>query len=726
DIISKPIAPARLVPLIEAHLPAAAPPSAQFGRGRRLVIVDDDPMQLKLAMFRLSRLGFDVEAVADGRTALEAARRRTPDVLVSDVMMPEIDGFSLAMAVRQDPVLRGVPVVLVTSSYVEPADRELARRAGASDLVARTPELSELLDSLRSTLSSNGDAPQLDAGALDDLEKEHTRRVFRQLERQVRINTGLAKRCSELASELAVLASLSESVLSNRNLHAAIDQSLGECFDAGGIACGALYLLDAAGTLGTRPIGVGPDPGELATLFGHQALLHELIRDGRTVHLPSSELSPELGRELLTRARADAIQLVPLRSAGVALGCLLMIVRGRELDHDDWRSFGLGIATQVSHVLTLARAYDDRETAERRATEHAALLDAMIEGAPDCVAHLDLDGTIRLMNRPLFEHPSTGVVGTNIFSYPAGDHAIALRKALAQIEQTGEPQGFEASVFRPDGSQVWYSTRLGPVKEHGKVTGAVLVSRDVSDKKQTEMHLMLSDRMASVGTLAAGVAHEINNPLASVIANLDMALQDIVALAETAKLPPDLSEELKDARVAADRVREIVRDLKIFSRGEEDRHGPVDVEHVLESTLRMAWNELRHRAKLIKNYTKVPMVDAHESRLGQMFLNLIINAAHAIPAGNYEANEIRISTSVDHAGRVVVDIRDTGTGIPVDVRPRLFTPFFSTKPVGVGTGLGLAISHRIITQFGGTITYDTEVGKGTEFHITLPVAGGAV
>ena len=88
-----------------------------------------------------------------------------------------------------------------------------------------------------------------------------------------------------------------------------------------------------------------------------------------------------------------------------------------------------------------------------------------------------------------------------------------------------------------------------------------------------------------------------------------------------------------------------------------------------------------------------------------------------IPPGNYDANEIRISTSVDSAGRVVVDIRDTGTGIPVEVRPRLFTPFFSTKPVGVGTGLGLAISHRIITQFGGTITYDTEVGKGTEFHM---------
>ena len=725
DIIAKPIAPSRLVPLIEAHLPAPAPATAQFGRGRRLVIADDDPMQLKLAMFRLSRLGFDVEGVADGRAALEAVRRRAPDVVVSDVMMPELDGFGLAMAVRQDPAMRAVPVLLVTSSYVDPADRELARRAGANDLVPRTPELAELMDSLRSTMASKQESQQLDVGVLDDLEKEHNRRVFRQLERQVMLNAGLAKRCSVLSSELSVLAGISEAVLNQRNVDAALDQSLGECFDAGGIAQGALYLLDPSGALRIRPIGAGLEPEVLAGFFGHEPLLRELIRDVRTVHLPSGELPGELQDELLQRANASAMLVVPLRSTGTALGCLLMIARGRELEQEDWRAFGHGIATQVTHVLTLAHAYEERENAERRATEHAALLDAMIDGAPDYVAHLDLDGTIRLMNRPLFEHPSTGVVGTNIFSYPAGDHAIALRKALIQIEQTGLPQGFEASVFRPDGSQVWYSTRLGPVKEHGKVTGAVLVSRDVSDKKQTEMHLMLSDRMASVGTLAAGVAHEINNPLASVIANLDMAMQDIMALAETAKLPPDLSDEIKDARVAADRVREIVRDLKIFSRGEEDRHGPVDVEHVLESTLRMAWNEIRHRAKLVKHFGKVPFVDADESRLGQVFLNLIINAAHAIPAGNYDSNEIRISTSVEPSGRVMVDIRDTGTGIPVEVRPRLFTPFFSTKPVGVGTGLGLAISHRIITQFGGTIAYDTEVGRGTEFHISLPVAGPA-
>jgi len=726
DIIAKPIAPSRLVPLIEAHLPAPLPVSAQFGIGRRLVIADDDPMQLKLATFRLARLGFAVEAVPDGLAALAAMRRYPPDVVISDVMMPELDGFGLAMAVRQDPVLHAVPMLLVTSSYVEPADRELARRAGANDLVPRTPELTELLDSLRKALDAKQDAKQLEIAEFHDLEKEHGRRVFRQLERQVMLNAGLAKRCSVLSSELSVLSGISKAVLNQRNVDAALDESLTQCFDAGGISQGALYLVDPSGELRVRQIGAGSDMASLTTLYDHEPLLRELIAEARTLHVPSGNLAPELEQDLLELAQANAMLVVPLLGTGAPLGCLLMIARGRELVQDDWRAFGHGIATQISHVLTLARAYEERESAERRATEHAALLDALVESAPDYVAHLDLDGTIRLMNRPLLDQPKASVIGTNIFSYPAGDHAIALRAALAQLERTGEPQGFEASVFRPDGSQVWFSTRLGAVKEHGKVTGAVMVSRDVSDKKQTEMHLMLSDRMASVGTLAAGVAHEINNPLASVIANLDMALQDVITLADTARLPPDLSDELKDARVAADRVREIVRDLKIFSRGEEDRRGAVDVESVLESTLRMAWNELRHRAKVVRSYTKIPNVDAHEPRLGQVFLNLIINAAHAIPAGNYEANEVRIATSVDAGGRVVVSIGDTGSGIPPEVRPRLFTPFFSTKPVGVGTGLGLAISHRIITQFGGTISYDTEVGKGTTFHITLPAAEVAV
>jgi nitrogen-specific signal transduction histidine kinase len=230
--------------------------------------------------------------------------------------------------------------------------------------------------------------------------------------------------------------------------------------------------------------------------------------------------------------------------------------------------------------------------------------------------------------------------------------------------------------------------------------------------------LVATDRMASVGTLAGGVAHEINNPLAAVIANIELALDDIRGL-EIPKGKQELLEELEDAREAAHRVRQIVRDLRLFSRAEEDRRDLVDVRDVLESTLRMAWNEIRHRAKLVKAFDEVPLVDANEARLGQVFLNLVLNAVHAIGAGRAEGNEIRVSVSLE-GSEVVVEVQDSGEGMTEEVKARIFEPFFSTRPAGVGRGLGLPISQRIVEELGGRIDVRTRLGAGSTFTVRLP------
>jgi PAS domain S-box-containing protein len=722
DIIPKPIAPSRLVPLLEAHLPAPVPANEKFGSGRRLLIADDDPLQLKLATFRLGRLGFDIETVPDGAAALEAVRRRRPDAIVSDVMMPQLDGFGLAMALRQEAEYKAVPLLLVTSSYIEPSDRELAHRAGANDLVLRTPELAELIEALRRTLTSSEQTTAIDPSELGDLERERNRRVFRQLERQVMLNTGLAKRCSALASELTVLTGIAEAVLKHRDVDAALDEALATCFDAGGVSVGALYLLDpASGALRVRSVGAdgGWGGGGLETFFDNEALLRTVMLAAKPLHLPSPEVPRDISERLLRQCEANAVLVVPLTSTDGPLGALLMVSRGREIDEEDWRAFALGVGSQISQVLTLARAYADVEAAERKAADHAAVLEALVTSAPDYVLQLDREGHIQFINRAEPPLAATDLVGQNWLEFLLPEER---GKALAAFDRAlaGSQAEFEVQALTNGGAR-WYQGRIGPVRRHDEITGFVMVARDVTEKKQTEMQLMLADRMASVGTLAAGVAHEINNPLAAVIANLDMALEDIAALERRVDLPPDLVEELRDARLSADRVREIVRDLKLFSRMQEDRYGAVNVEKVLESTLRMAWNEIRHRAQVVKDYGSVPRVTANESRLGQVLLNLIVNAVQAIPEGNYLNNFIRVSTTrVDE--HVVIAIRDTGSGIPLDVQRRLFTPFFTTKPVGVGTGLGLAISHRIITAMNGTITFESEPDKGTEFRITLPVA----
>ncbi|MCX5742246.1 MAG: response regulator [Proteobacteria bacterium] len=714
DIITKPIAPSRLVPIIEAHLPHD-PTRDRFGRNRRVVCVDDDPLQLKLAAFRLQRLGFDVVTALDGRAALAAIRKDPPDLVISDVMMPGLDGFGLAIELRRDPAFQHLPLLLVTSSYVETADRDLAQRAGATDLVPRTPELTELFSAVRAVLARPlSRSPELPNTALVELEREHNARIVRQLEHQVALNNGLAKRCSALSSELTVLMGISETILDERDLDQALDDAISVCFDAGGISVGALYLFDDAGALSVRYLGVGQvvwTQEDLETLFGHPELMDEVLRNRRTVLVPSG-VSSGVATELLARAQATKLMMVPLGHGGVTLGGLLMASRGRDLDPDDWRAFAYGVATQISHVVSLGRAYTARSQAEVRATQHAALLDAVFASVPDLIVQVDRAGIIRFSNRP------TSLVGRMwCDTVPDPVRARAVFEAALATTQPTEHE-MQLSLERT------FLVHFGPVIEPSggvpHVTSLVIVARDITEQKQAEIQLVISDRMASVGTLAAGVAHEINNPLTSVITNLDLASDELARLAETITLPIDLEDEMRDARHGAERVREIVRDLKMFSRSEEERSGPVDVDRVLDSTLRMAWNELRHRARIIKAYAKdLPQVHANESRLGQVFLNLLINAAHAIPEGNYLANEIRVTTEL-RGEHVIISIADTGSGIAHEVRPRLFTPFFTTKPVGVGTGLGLAISLKIVTTLGGTITFDSEVGHGTAFHVSLP------
>lgn len=247
-----------------------------------------------------------------------------------------------------------------------------------------------------------------------------------------------------------------------------------------------------------------------------------------------------------------------------------------------------------------------------------------------------------------------------------------------------------------------------------------------AERRRMQEQLLISDRMASVGTLAAGVAHEINNPLSAIIANLDLISRDVSVLASELRQTDrfgQILDELRDARESADRLRHIVRDIKIFSRGaDEEHHGPVDVRRVLESSLRMAYNEIRHRARLVKDYSNVAMVEANEARLGQVFLNLIINAAQAIHEGDAEHNTIRVVTRPGPQGTVAVEVHDTGAGIPPENLARIFDAFFTTKPVGVGTGLGLSICHRIVTSLGGELEVESEVGKGSVFRVLLPRA----
>ncbi|MEO5770144.1 MAG: response regulator, partial [Polyangia bacterium] len=727
DIVVKPIDPAGLIPVVEAYLPATEVRGERFGAGKRLVLADDDPAQLKLTAFRLEKLGFVVQTARDGREAIALITAAPPDVIVSDILMPIVDGFGVALAVRQDPRLASVPLLLVTSSYIDEADRDFARRAGASDLVLRTPEQRELIQALRDLLAQPPPGATLRAAALPELEKERTERVIRQLERHVAMNAGLARRCSSLSAELAVLAGISDAVLKDQNTENALEEALATCFDAGGIAMGGLYLLQPDGEFRARPLGTSVTwkPDDLPSFFGDKALLRQIIAGGTTVILPSTRYADESVQAMLRRSGGSAAMVVPLAHAGHAIGALLMIAAGEQLDQEDWLLFAQGVGGQIAQALALARAFEQRETAERRAVESRAEWQALAEQAPDIIVRLDREGIVHFINRVSPPRTTGDQVGKPWLEAIPAEYRLDLSRALQQVLTTGEPSSHEIMLPAVDGKTDWFSSRIGPVRADGLITGAIVISRHITQQKQEEAQLIVADRMASVGTLAAGVAHEINNPLAAVIANLELAYRDAVDLAQKSG-NRELVEYLQDAREAAERVRLIVRDLKVFSRADEHRTGPTDVRAVLDSTLRMAWNEIRHRARLVKEFGPVPPVDGNESRLGQVFLNLIINATHAIPEGQSQRNEIRVSTRMAAGDMVAIEITDTGVGMTEEVQRRLFTPFFTTKPPGLGTGLGLSICQRLIAAMNGSINVVSKVGQGSTFTVLLPLAQATV
>ncbi|HEX4446364.1 MAG TPA: response regulator [Polyangiaceae bacterium] len=268
-----------------------------------------------------------------------------------------------------------------------------------------------------------------------------------------------------------------------------------------------------------------------------------------------------------------------------------------------------------------------------------------------------------------------------------------------------------------------------------------------SEHRELQARLAQTDRLTSLGTLAVGVAHEINNPLAYVLLNLGYVAEELPRLlasrfvgdafagdtsylsgmtaADARSAPPaarmkEVLVALDHARDGAERIRNTVRSLQTFSRPENESRVPLQLAALLDATLPMVANEIRHRARLVKDYGPVPEVVANEARLGQVILNLLLNAVQALPEERSESNEIHLVLRSPSPDRVIIEVRDNGVGIPPQVRGRIFEPFFTTKPVGIGTGLGLTICHGIVTSLSGTLTFESEVGKGTTFRVELP------
>jgi PAS domain S-box-containing protein len=301
------------------------------------------------------------------------------------------------------------------------------------------------------------------------------------------------------------------------------------------------------------------------------------------------------------------------------------------------------------------------------------------------------------------------------------DDLARLETRVNAILAEGRPPPHAYSVRRYDGSAMLLETSSVPFEYEGKPS-VLTMGRDVTERRALEARLVQADRLAALGTMAAGVAHEINNPLTYLIINLDWLARKLSDGARDAESTEGLAEILQEARSGAKRVATIVRELRSFSRADDDTKEAVDLKAVVRSAVKIAGHEIRPRASLSVALGAAPRVHANEGRLEQVVINLLLNAAQALPPAETATNEIRVIVRGDTEGNAVLEISDNGEGIAPEVLPRIFDPFFTTKPPGVGTGLGLSICHGIVTSLGGKITVESVPAGGTSFRVTFPSA----
>lgn len=366
-------------------------------------------------------------------------------------------------------------------------------------------------------------------------------------------------------------------------------------------------------------------------------------------------------------------------------------------------------------------AVSEARVADRHSREKAeGQVHTIVEGIPDAVVFWDTKGTIRRVNGSFTR--MTGLSAQDCVGREKG--SLYLDQDKWEQDRKGfDKKGsglYERSYLRADGTSFLAESSTGPVTAQGGQTGWVTIFRDISPRVEMAERLRMTDRLAQIGLLSAGVAHEINNPLTFVLINLNVLGQELGDLDpdQTDAVIQDLLTVVADAEEGCQRVSEIIKALRTFARGDDHRPEKVVLSDLVSNALVVLNASLRRKAKVITNFEDAPTVLAPPGDLAQVVINLIKNAEETIPSGEKGSINIRVATQ---NGQALLEVRDEGPGIPANVQVRMFDAFYSTK-AGRNTGLGLATSQSIVTRLGGVITCESHMGRGTTFRVLLPPA----
>jgi len=665
-----------------------------------ILIVDDDPDLAGVTRLVLQRAGYRTLIADSSAAALSLLQTDEIDLVLLDIMLPDQSGLEVCRAIRQDPARQHLPIIMVTAL----AEDEAMIRGldeGADDYIAKPYKLAVLLARIRAQL--------------------RIREAERELEQHNR--------------DLAALNDIAATIISSLQLDdilAAVMQGIHSTLDA---EAGILALLDEEqGELVFKQILTEPQnwivershpPGR--GLIGHSIcqrtplLVNDVADDGRC--------DPAI--DGVGHRKPHSLLCVPLLVQERAVGAVAAMNKrkgaftARDLDLLSSIAHSAAIAIENARLFhKLMAAYTELETSRWQVLHSRNTLQALFDGITDSLYIVDATLNLVAVNQARAARAAIApeaAVGRPCYEVLWGNSGpcpgCQITEVLSQSIEPGQKAGFRRRINRQwgaDGQLVEWDVSVYPICDAAQTpVQAIVLERDVTETRRLEASLAQSEKLAAIGQLAAGVAHEINNPLTAIIANAQLLQKEVPS--------GDPRYESVDLIVrAGERARKVVRSLLDFARQERPELQPTDINASLASALDLIQHQLRQsNIQLDLHLTPgLPAAHASHDRLQSVWLNLILNARDAV-AGRPDG-KIRIQTAREN-GHIRVAIADNGPGIPPEQLKRVLEPFFTTKAPGQGTGLGLSTCYRIVKQHGGDLAIQSQVGQGTTVVVNLPL-----
>ncbi|MGD9158622.1 MAG: PAS domain S-box protein [Desulfobacteraceae bacterium] len=651
-----------------------------------ILVAEDSPVSKELLKKILNKWGFDVLAADDGLEALEIFKNNDIRIVIADWMMPNMDGIKLCEEIRKFIKSSYVYIIIVTAKD-KITDINDALAKGADDFITKPVNFERLKVSIKS------------AQRIISLSDNLNREIIQHARASERLNS-ILKYSSDIIYTLDLDGNFTSVNKVARELTGYTEKE----------------LLN----INFRDFIPQENQAEIIDVFS------SIVRNGNILKNYPFKVIIKDGTERFFETSVGAIS------------------NGKEITGFQ------GSSTDITKRVNAVKALQESEKQNRM------LIDSMKEG----LLKLDENGILTFVNNRICEmlgYSKEELIGKHVRMLHEKEDEEKIEKRK-QRRMQGLSDSYEVNHINKQGKIIPTIVSATPIFDlNGNYESTVAVITDISaiknaeqERKAIEVQLRQSDKMASIGQLAAGVAHEINNPIGFVSSNLNTLaiyikdynillnkyhslmdrmeqngladhtdsmneIKDMEKRIDIGFRMDDVASLIEESCEGTERVKKIVQDLKDFAHPGEDKPQYTDIHKCIESSLNIVWNEIKYRAQVIKDYSTLPEILCYPQQLNQVFANLFVNAAQAIK----NEGEIKIKTSFSDE-KIEIKISDNGSGISKEDISKVFDPFFTTKDVGEGTGLGLNVAYNIIQKHNGEITVKSKEGHGTTFIITLP------